>query len=33
MKIEYTAPEIDVVTLANEDVITTSDWTLPEINW
>ncbi len=33
MKIEYTAPEIDVVTLAKEDVITTSDWTLPEITW
>lgn len=33
MKMEYTTPEIDVVTLSTEDVITTSDWTLPEINW
>ena len=33
MKIEYTAPEIDVVTLSSEDVITTSEWTLPEFGW
>ena len=33
MKKEYDIPEIDVVILANEDVITTSDWNLPEINW
>ncbi len=32
MKIEYTAPEIEVVTLT-EDVITSSEWNLPEINW
>ncbi len=32
MKIEYITPEIDVVTL-KEDVITSSEWDLPEINW
>ncbi len=33
MKIEYTVPEIDIVTLPTEDVITTSDWNLPEIDY
>lgn len=33
MKTEYTTPEVDIVTLSAEDVITTSDWNLPEIDY
>ena len=33
MKTEYTVPEIDIVTLSSEDVITPSDWNLPEIDY
>ncbi len=32
-KKEYVAPTAEVVVMAEVDVITTSDWDLPEIGW